>query len=160
LIVDVFFIQSVHVFILEMLNNLFDLFCRNKRSLDSYREFCRRIDVEHISSSEQGFGSLSSQYCSTIYFCHNSECYSGWHIGLDKSGDDIDGWSLCRDDKMDSYGTSLLCNTGDTDFYVFSVPSHHHISQFIDYKYDTIHFFANNFRIIFCDIFYSRFFEK
>jgi hypothetical protein len=138
---------------LDMIDHSLDFISLDIDSLDTRTRHSTGREVEHISASEEILCSDRIEDGARVYLGCDGECYSRRYICLDKSRDDIDRWSLCREYHMESYSTSLLSDTSDRTFYFFFVPAHHEVSELIDDDDDHRHaIFRRDFCIVLFEI--------
>lgn len=138
---------------LDMIHDTLDLFCLDENSLETSRRHRACREIQHITTTEEILCPDLIENGSRIDIRCDSEGNTGWDICLDESRDDIDGWSLGREDEVESDGSSLLSNSCDSSFDFLLVPTHHEVSELIDDDNDHGHsILGSDFCIVFFEV--------
>lgn len=138
---------------LDVIHHAFDLISLDENSLETIGRHGTSRKVEHITTTEEILCSYLIEDGTRVDIRCDGECDTRWDVRLDETGDDIDGWTLSREDEMESDGTSLLCDTGDGSFDFFLVPAHHEVCELIDDDDDDRHtIFLVHLRIVLFEI--------
>ncbi len=138
---------------LDMIDDALDLIRLDEDSLESIgcHSTCR--EVEHVTTSEEILCTDLIEDCTGVDIGCYCEGYTRRDIRLDETCDDIDRWTLGREDEMESNRSSLLCDASDGSFDFFLVPTHHEIRELIDDDHDDRHtILESDFRIVFFEI--------
>ena len=87
--------------------------------------------VQHVPLTKELFGALFTQHCPAVDLGRYLKADTCREVGLDGTGDHVDGWTLRRHDHMQAGGTRHLCEALDGDLDIFSC-NHHQVGHFID----------------------------
>ena len=146
---------------LDVIDHALDLIRLDKYSLEPIRRHRTCREVEHVTTSEEILGTYLVEDRTGVDIRGNGEGYSRGDIRLDETRDDVDRWSLCREDEMESDGSSLLCDSSDSGFDFLLVPTHHEVCEFIDDDHDDGHpIFGDDFRIVLFEIAYTQWLHR
>ena len=87
--------------------------------------------VQHIAVTQQRFGAHLIKNSARINPRRHLKGNARRNIGLDESGNYINGWALCRQNQVNARGARLLRQARD-QFLHFLADDHHQIGQLID----------------------------
>ena len=88
-------------------------------------------EKEHVAAAEKSLGAVGVEDGPRVNFGGQAEADSGWHVGLDEAGDDVDRGALRGQDEMNADGASHLRKAGDGLLDVGAV-EHHQVGQLVD----------------------------
>ena len=87
---------------------------------------------------QQLFRTAGVQNGAGVHLRHDRQGDTAGDICLDKSGDDVRGRPLCRNDEVHACRTGFLCQTADRIFH-FLGRGHHQVGKLVDNDYDLGH---------------------
>ncbi len=112
-----------------------DLRLPHPSSLDSLRSWLLGRDHEHVSHADQLLGARPVDDDAAVGLGGDAESKPAWHVGLDHTGDDVDGRALGGDHQMDPDCTGHLGDPHDRRLHL-AAGDHHQVVELVDQDHD------------------------